>query len=122
MSGAVDRILAEGQAAHPNITARSEDMARLIANRLDGEDHPAAVAADEVYLAAGCALGDRAALATFEEKFFGVIPAALSRLALSRDEISEVEQLLRIRLFVAEGGEPARVVAYSGQGQLGVRS
>lgn len=119
MAGAVDRILDVGRAALPAIAAPPADLGTLLAARLDGEDTPDALVADELYLAAACALGDRVALAEFEGRYFGVIPAALSRLSLSRDEIDEVTQQLRIRLFVAEPGEPARVLAYAGQGQLG---
>jgi len=119
MTAAVDTILAAGKAALPAIHAPAGELARLIATRLEGEDNPSALAPDELYLAAACALGDRAALAAFEQRYFGVIPAALSRLSLSRDEISEVTQQLRIRLFVAEGGDTPRVVSYAGQGQLG---
>jgi RNA polymerase sigma-70 factor, ECF subfamily len=119
MASAVDAILAAGKAALPAIAASPDELGRLIATRLEGEDNPSALAADELYLAAACALADRAALAAFEQRYFGVIPAALSRLSLSRDEISEVAQQLRIRLFVAEGGDTPRVVAYAGQGQLG---
>jgi len=119
MVGAVDRILDAGRAAFPAIAAPAADLTRLITARLVGEDTPEALAADELYLAAACALGDRAALADFEQRYFGVIPAALSRLSLSRDEIDEVTQQLRIRLFIAEPGESPRVLAYAGQGQLG---
>lgn len=119
MTAAVDRILEAGRAAFPAIGAPGPEVARLLTVRLDGEERPEALAADELYLAAACALGDRAALGEFEQRYFGVIPAALSRLSLSRDEIDEVTQQLRIRLFVAEPGEPARVLAYAGQGQLG---
>lgn len=115
----LERIVHDGQAAHPSVTAAVGDVMRLIAARLDGEENPEALAADELYLAAACALGDRSALGTFEQRYFGVIPAALSRLSLGRDEIAEVEQQLRIRLFVAEGTETPRVVAYAGQGQIG---
>ncbi len=115
----LERILRDGQAAHPTVSVPVAEVTRLVAARLEGEENPQALAADELYLAAACALGDRTALGTFEQRYFGVIPAALSRLSLNRDEISEVEQQLRIRLFVAEGGETPRVVAYAGQGQLG---
>lgn len=115
----IERIVSEGQAALPGVAAPAAELARLIAARLENEDHPEALAPDELYLAAACALGDRAALAAFEQRYFGVIPAALSRLSLGRDEIAEVEQQLRIRLFVAEDSDTPRVVAYAGQGQLG---
>jgi len=114
-----ERIVSEGRAALPAIAAAPAELARLIRGRLEGEDKPDALAADELYLAAACALGDRTALTTFEQRYFGVIPAALSRLSLNRDEIGEVEQQLRIRLFVAEANDTPRVIAYAGQGQLG---
>lgn len=119
MADGVDQILAAGRAAHPEVTARAEDLAALVAKRLEGEDDPDKLAADEIYLACACALADSAAIATFERRYFAAIPAALSRLSLGRDEIREIEQLMRVRLFVAEAGEVARVVTYAGQGQLG---
>jgi len=116
----VERIVQDGRAAHPGLSADAAAITRLLAARLEGEADPSSLSADELYLAAACALGDRTAIATFESRYFGVIPAALSRLSLGRDEISEVTQVLRIRLFVAESpGEPARVLGYAGSGQLG---
>lgn len=115
----VDGILEQGRALHPGITAAPDALARLVRERLDGEEHAGQLVADEIYLAAACALGDNAAITTFERRYFGVIPAALSRLSLGRDEIAEIEQILRVRLFVGEAGELPRVVAYAGQGQLG---
>src|SRR5215813_3825686 len=115
----VELILQAGHAAFPEIAASPEALTPLIRQRLEGEEAPDAVDAEELYLACACALADPAALSAFERRYFPVIPAALSRLALGRDEIAEVEQQLRVRLFVAEADGVARVVAYAGQGQLG---
>jgi RNA polymerase sigma-70 factor (ECF subfamily) len=118
----VDAIIDQGRAAYPQVTVETDSLAPLIRARLVGEDHPEQLLADEVFLACACALGDSTAIAAFERAYFGVIPAALSRLALGRDEITEIEQILRVRLFVAdpdqEGAVP-RIVAYAGRGQLG---
>jgi RNA polymerase sigma-70 factor (ECF subfamily) len=142
----VERVLTDGAAVHPRITMPREPLRRLIAKRLQDEEGRKAIDCDELYLAAACVLGDSAAIATFEERYFAAIPDALSRLSLSADEIADVEAILRQRLFVgtgrrrsvtlhsgpsmrsidpidaaAESGEPSevpRVVAYAGQGQL----
>src|SRR5258706_13325927 len=118
MSADVTRILDAGRAAHPEVTARPAQLAALIAQRLEGEEHPDKLAADEIYLACACALADGVAIATFERRYFGAIPPALSRLSLGRDAITEIKQVLRVRLFVAEPAQVARVVTYAGQGQL----
>ncbi|MDQ3367587.1 MAG: hypothetical protein M3680_19370 [Myxococcota bacterium] len=113
----VDRIVQVGRAVFPEITASTERLAPVIRERLEGED-PALLAADEIFLACACALADASAIRAFERRYFGVIPPALSRMSLGRDEIREIEQVLRVRLFVA-GDHPPRVLAYAGQGQLG---
>ena len=114
----VARILRDGHAAWPELSV-SHAIHDLIQDRIEGEAELDTLAADENFLAGACALGDRAAVESFERRYFSVIPAVLSRLSLGRDEISEIQQVLRIRLFVAETGCVARVVAYAGRGQLG---
>ena len=121
MAADVDAILERGHAAHPEISAARDEIATLVRQRIEGDDTRDQLDGDEIYLAAACALGDGAAITAFERRYFGVIPAALSRLALGRDEIAEVEQILRVRLFVADADEGAlpRVVSYAGHGKLG---
>ncbi|NVB84403.1 MAG: transcriptional regulator [Kofleriaceae bacterium] len=116
---AVERILQVGRVAHPEVTAPTSALDPLVRTRLADEEHPEQLAADEIFLACACAAADRAAITAFERRYFGAIPAALSRLSLGRDEIAEIEQILRVRLFVAEGSDLPRVVTYAGQGQLG---
>ncbi|HEY5921659.1 MAG TPA: hypothetical protein VIV11_08305 [Kofleriaceae bacterium] len=113
-------IIERGRAAHAQITVSTDALVPLVFQRLEGEERPEQLDAEELFLACACALGDATAIATFERRYFPVIPAALSRLALSRDEVAEVEQTMRMRLFVASGpGAPPRVVGYAGQGRLG---
>jgi RNA polymerase sigma-70 factor (ECF subfamily) len=116
---AAERMFQAGRVALPDVAAPRDAMLPLIRQRLDGEDTPDALAADEIYLACACALAEPTAIAAFEQRYFSAIPAALSRLALGRDEIAEIAQLLRIRLFVADADGIARVVTYAGGGQLG---
>ncbi len=115
---ALERIVSAGRAAYPEIKIAAERVLPLIRARVDGDD-PALLASDEVFLACACASADGDAIAAFERRYFGVIAPALSRMSLSRDEIRDIEQVLRVRLFVADAGAVPRVVAYAGQGQLG---
>ena len=116
---AVDRIVAAGRDAWPGSAALAPALRPRIAARLAGEDRPEQLDGAEVYLACACATGDPAALALFERTYVATVPPALSRLSLGKDDIAEVMQTLRIRLFVSEGGAPARVLRYAGAGQLG---
>lgn len=119
-SGAVvDFIVAEGGRAYADVTVDEAAVRAWIARRLDGEDAAAALDAAEVFLACACATGHGGALAAFERRYFATLPSALSRLSLAADDVAEVVQRLRVRLFVAEDGAAPRVVGYAGAGQLG---
>jgi RNA polymerase sigma-70 factor, ECF subfamily len=115
----VERVIEEGRAAFPGLSIADDRIRPLVKRRLELADQLDVVAADEVYLACACALREPAAITAFERRYFGVIAPALSRMSLARDQITEVEQTLRVRLFVAEGNELPRVVTYAGDGQLG---
>lgn len=115
----IDRVIEHGRAQFPELAIAEDRLRPLVKQRLAAADQPDALAADEIYLACACALRDPAAIALFEKRYFGVIAPALSRMTLTRDQIAEVEQQLRIRLLVAEGDQPPRLVGYAGEGQLG---
>jgi hypothetical protein len=114
----LERIVSVGRAAYPEITLPTDRLLPLIRQRVDNED-PSTLAGDEIFLACACATSDANAIAAFERRYSGAIGPALARMSLSRDEIRDIEQTLRVRLFVAEAGDVPRVVAYAGQGQLG---
>jgi len=71
----------------------------------------------ELYLAHGCALGDRRALAAFDAEFIQTLGPAVARFG---DEafVTEVAQRVRHRLLVAEGGAEPRISEYRGRGEL----
>ena len=48
--------------AHPAITAPRQELRRLISRRLEDEEGRFSIDVEELYLAAACALGDRAAI------------------------------------------------------------
>lgn len=76
------------------------------------------VDAPGVYLAAACAAGDAAAIARFEALYFTKLPATLRSMGAQPADIDDVLSAVRERLFVAKGGEHARVLSVSGRGSL----
>src|SRR5262245_6583419 len=72
----------------------------------------------ELYLAAACARGDRAAVVELRERYFdGLIPQ-LRRMGLPIAQCDDVWQTVCERLLVATGGPPG-IVRYVGTGELG---
>jgi RNA polymerase sigma-70 factor (ECF subfamily) len=71
------------------------------------------VRAAELYLACACSFGDRRALAEFESRYLGAVPAFLARTGAGPELVDEVRQELRDRLFVQ-----GKIQQYSGRGSL----
>jgi RNA polymerase sigma-70 factor (ECF subfamily) len=69
-------------------------------------------------LAQACLTGQRAALVAFERAVLPEVAIALRRLGATLDEVTEVEQRLRIELFVPGEGRRSRLVHFSGRGSL----
>lgn len=65
-----------------------------------------------------CAHGDANALRTFERVYFPSMRKALTSMNLSPDEIGDVEQRVRDRLFVDRIDGRARILAVAGRGDL----
>ena len=113
--------LATARAAWPGVTLAPERFAAHIAGILPpgaGDEELLALRAEELYLARACADGDRAAMAIFEERFFGEIDVAAGRLRAPRALTEDVKQILRGVFFVAEPDRPAAVEKYGGRGDL----
>jgi RNA polymerase sigma-70 factor, ECF subfamily len=72
----------------------------------------------EVALVAGCVANDPAALRAFEAAYFERAVAALARMGLSGDEIDDVLQVVRLRLFVPDESGACRLERYAGRGDL----
>ncbi|HET9990724.1 MAG TPA: hypothetical protein VFQ65_19475 [Kofleriaceae bacterium] len=71
----------------------------------------------ELALAMACAKGDTDAIRAFEARYFGCIAGIVRKLRLPDDDVHEVAQTLRQRLFIG-GVESAGVLAYAGGGRL----
>jgi RNA polymerase sigma-70 factor (ECF subfamily) len=123
----LDPLLAEriarATAAWPSVTVDAERFVRAIAARLAG-DVPAiraleAMQTDDLYLACGCAGGNPAALAGFEQHCGAVIERAVASTGASADERADLGQVVRQRLLVAPAdGDTPRIATYSARGPL----
>jgi RNA polymerase sigma-70 factor, ECF subfamily len=71
--------------------------------------------ANDLYLACACAQGNDAALREFEQHYLAGIRGAVARIDNAPDFLTEVQQLLRERLFV---GDSAKINEYRGNGPL----
>ena len=105
----------------PFVTFEALVGARLsiLANTSEQRDGHDELDYGEIYLACGCAIGDAAAMRIFDQQIAAALPAALRRMKLDDASIADVLQQLHIRLFVATGSEPPRIVGYAGTGKLG---
>jgi RNA polymerase sigma-70 factor, ECF subfamily len=73
----------------------------------------------ELGLACACLLGDPVALETLDGLLAAEARRAAGELRQPAWVADEVQQILRHRLLVADGAEPARLATYAGQGPLG---
>jgi RNA polymerase sigma-70 factor (ECF subfamily) len=105
----------------PGIALAPDALVRAIVERLSRDD-PArsleAMHSDDVYFACGCAAGDPAALAGFEDRCGAALAAAIASAGVPAADRADVAQIVRQRLLVAPQGGPPRIASYSGRGSL----
>jgi RNA polymerase sigma-70 factor (ECF subfamily) len=114
--------IARARAAWPNARVDEEPFVRAIGQRL-ATDAPVrsleAMQTDDLYLACGCAAGDRGALAGFEQCCGAVIARAIASTGVAAADRADLGQVVRQRLLVAPAsGGPPRIATYSARGSL----
>jgi RNA polymerase sigma-70 factor (ECF subfamily) len=121
LEAAVKAAIDGARAAWPGISVPDPDIAALLGSRVTSPDESeiAKLPAADLYLAAACARGDAAALRAFEGRTFPGARAVLARMGLDQDEMDEVLQIVRERLFVAAPGQAPRILSAAGHGDLG---
>ena len=115
-------LVERARAAAPGVHLPASDFAAWLGERCP-RDRPLAAALDgmhieDLYLACGCARGDRAALQIFERERLSAIPGLLHRVERSPAALDEICQTLRERLLVGTGRARPRILDYSGLGTL----
>jgi RNA polymerase sigma-70 factor, ECF subfamily len=114
----LNQMVDAGRTAWPEINLQAAEFLRHVGQRLRRLSEASEHAAD-LYLACACAQGDRLALAKFEERFLSGIERYIARVDRSASFKDEVLQILRTKLFVAEGGSRPKIHDYTGRGSLG---
>ena len=111
--------------AWPDVHVGAERFLRGVARRLGSGGVASGLAstlrglrAPELLLVTGCAVGDQAALAAFEDRLMPALDAPLRRAGATDDEVDEVKQTLRQRLLLPRDDGSTRIDDYGGRGRL----
>lgn len=75
--------------------------------------------AAELYLACACGEGYAHALTFFEAEYLSHVGEYVARIQRAADAVSEIRQVLRVKLLVTQGAEKPGITEYSGRGSLG---
>jgi RNA polymerase sigma-70 factor, ECF subfamily len=122
LEGVLERLLAEGQKAWPRLTVEPTAFAAFVAEKVaEGPLEHEALAqlrAADLYLACACTAGDGKALQALEDRYFGEVEAALTKVKDGLAMADDIRQILRERLFLALEGSRPRIAYYSGRGDL----
>lgn len=113
----LDALVRRATAAWPQVHVDAARFAEFVGQRVDA----AAIAdarAEDLWIACGSASGDPAALAVVESRYLPDVDAALGKMGLRGDRITEVKQGLRRLLFVGDAESPPRIADYRGTGDL----
>jgi len=119
----LEEHLAAGFQAWPDVVIDTEVYVKHLAGRLRDRGGELAdrvirtMPAADLYLAAGCAEGDPAALASFRDALLPTLRQALAKLGAPQATIDETIQRVLVMLFVGEGGQP-QILTYGGRGTL----
>jgi RNA polymerase sigma-70 factor, ECF subfamily len=101
------------------VVALLRHMADLCPAGRDAQVHLLSVNyAEDLYLACACAQGIAPALAEFERRYLTKVASFLPARDATPTLVTELTQVLRERLFVAEAGTAPRITGYSGKGSL----
>lgn len=119
MNAETIRALHEGaQTGWPGVVVPADVFAKaLLARAQAASVDVSALAHADLYLALGCAAGDRVALRAFEEQVVSECGRALARLRLGASAVDDILQRLRTKLLVGDGRGPL-VASYAARGSL----
>jgi RNA polymerase sigma-70 factor (ECF subfamily) len=118
----VARWRAAGQ-AFPRVGLSLEQFVRAwdrrLARRTALSDALAAIHFEDLVLAIACGEGDPAALELLDQRYLSQIRSYLGKHGGTEVFADEVQQRVRLRLFVANPGETPKIASYAGTGPLG---
>src|SRR5262249_28546736 len=107
----------EARAVSPEVVIAFVRFAEYVEARLPAELTDEDLHLDDLYLACGCALGDREANRLLDERILSQVPLMVARIDAAAPFGDEVAQAVRTKLLVGAGGRPA-IGDYTGRGAL----
>lgn len=110
-------LYARGRQGWPELEIDPEVFASFVGDRLQVHGLERLHAAD-LYLACGCASGERRALALLDTHHLAALDGALARVCGSGAAVDDVKQLLRVRFLTRSDDQPLRIASYSGISEL----
>jgi RNA polymerase sigma-70 factor (ECF subfamily) len=117
------RIVASARETWPGVDLPPDLFLAYLRQRVPEGQAPAealpSLYCDDLYLACACAAGDERALACFDRQLLPRVPGYVAKIDPSPSFADEVAQLLRHKLFVADGASQPRILSYGGRGPLG---
>src|SRR4051812_39763996 len=120
MPPTVERVVAEGRAAWPELDVDGAAFGAFVATHVppeegEGEAYLAAVNASDLYLAYACASGSREAARALDRTVLSRIPEFLAHMKQDAAFVADTRQAVSERLLL---GTPPRIAEYSGRGPL----
>ncbi len=115
-------LCVQARAAHPGLALEDRDLVAAVAVHApidDVEGFCGRCRAADFALAVAAGAGSAPAILELERVHAATIDATCRRFAGRGYEADDLRQLLRAKLFVAEGTTAPRIAAYNGQGSLG---
>ena len=105
------------RAAWPGIDVDEAKFAAHLANVIV-DDMANLRHVSDLYLAFGCACGDKRALTVLETHYVPRLRAPLLRIGIPASAIDETVQLIRVEVLVAQPPRRPRIMGYGGHGRL----
>ena len=105
--------------AWPGIEVEAVVFKDYFDERVELGTDSARVHVEDLYLACACARGDLRALDVFEAQLMSQVGDYLKKVDPSTALADEVRQILRTKMFVADGPSRAKILDYTGRGALG---
>lgn len=119
LEDALQSMVDAGREAWPEIAIDGATFVRHVARRTPSDlDALRSVQAADLFLACGCATGDRSAMRCFERDYLSRVPHYLRSMRGTGDFCDEVRQIVAEKLLVGTATAPPKVAEYSGRGPL----
>lgn len=119
---ALEEILGEAHLTWPTLQLDSEDFFPFLAQKVPSHAHSIedlqALFTSHLYLSCACLQNNPAALKAFEDNYLMNLEPQLQKISNQQGWMEEVKQVVREKLFVAQGEKDPKIASYAGTGDL----